>query len=201
MHQSYNPYSVLFETISFDNVQKMGELITLKTLRGSRTYSKYVHEWLYLHYIRDLNHKHEVGYVLSDAYDLAQTVICFLCEFIGKNLDDVYTVQNGKTVTIRRTAYNLVNKHICRIHKKTLRSKELEIIETKSVDIEEYQEKDYTVVDNKIEKLNLKPTEREVLDCYMAGMTCYEIAELLEIDRTTVFRRRMKVQIKYKALF
>ena len=51
MNQSYNPYSVLFETISFDNVQKMGELITLKTLRGSRTYSKYVHEWLYLHYM------------------------------------------------------------------------------------------------------------------------------------------------------
>ena len=85
MNQSYNPYSVLFETISFDNVQKMGELITLKTLRGSRTYSKYVHEWLYLHFIRDLNHKHEVGYILSDAYDLAQTVICFLCEFIGKS--------------------------------------------------------------------------------------------------------------------
>ena len=96
MNQSYNPYKVLFETISFDNVQKMGELITLKTLRGSRTYSKYVHEWLYLHYVRDLNHKHEVDYILSDAYDLAQTVICFLCGFIGKNLEKNLALINAR---------------------------------------------------------------------------------------------------------
>ena len=56
-------------------------------------------------------------------------------------------------------------------------------------------------MDNKIELLNLKPRDRVVLDCYMAGMTCCEIAEFLDIDRVTVWRRRTRAQVKYKALF
>ena len=64
-----------------------------------------------------------------------------------------------------------------------------------------YEEKDYTEVDNKIELLNLKPRDRAVLDCYFAGMTCNEIAEFLDIDRVTVWRRRQRAQVKYKSLF
>ena len=52
-----------------------------------------------------------------------------------------------------------------------------------------------------IELLNLKPRDRVVLDCYMAGMTCNEIAEFLDISRITVWRRRTRAQVKYKALF
>ena len=56
-------------------------------------------------------------------------------------------------------------------------------------------------MDNKIERLGLKPYDRAVLDCYMAGMTCNEIADFLDIDRITVWRRRTRAQVKYKALF
>ena len=70
-----------------------------------------------------------------------------------------------------------------------------------SVEIDHYEEKDYTEADNKIELLNLKPRDRAVVDCYMAGMTCNEIAEFLDIDRITVWRRRTRAQVKYKALF
>ena len=69
------------------------------------------------------------------------------------------------------------------------------------VEIDAYQEKDYSVVDEKMELLNLKPRDRIVVDCYMGGMTCYEIAKFLGIDRTTVWHRRRRAQIKYKALF
>ena len=70
-----------------------------------------------------------------------------------------------------------------------------------SVEIDHYEEKDYTEVDNKIELFNLKPRDRSVLDCYMAGMTCNEIAEFLDISRITVWRRRTRAQVRYKALF
>ena len=73
--------------------------------------------------------------------------------------------------------------------------------ESLSVEIDHYEEKDYTEVDNKIELLSLKPRDRVVLDCYMAGMTCVEIAEFLDIDRVTVWRRRKRAQVKYKTLF
>ena len=70
-----------------------------------------------------------------------------------------------------------------------------------SVELSAYQEQYFTVVDKKIEQLNLKLGEQEVLDCYMAGMRFMEISKFLEVDSSTVYRRRQKIQIKYKALF
>jgi FixJ family two-component response regulator len=96
----------------------------------------------------------------------------------------------------------LVGRNIDRMRRYITRSRDInDYTEEFSVDIDHYEEKDYTEVDNKIELLNLKPRDRAVLDCYMAGMTCNEIAEYLDIDRITVWRRRTRAQVKYKALF
>ena len=55
MLKSSNPYHVLSETISFDNVQQIGELITLKALRGFLAFSRQSFEKLYIAYVKDLN--------------------------------------------------------------------------------------------------------------------------------------------------
>ena len=202
LYHSHNPYSVLSETISFDNVQQIGELITLKALRGFLAFSRQSFEKLYIAYVKDLNRLNYPAHTFSDAYDLAQTAICFLCDFIGKELTDVYTIKNGKVITIKQATYALVCRHVNRMRRHYQRSCDIDYYaETLSVDIDHYEEKDYTEVDNKIELLNLKPRDRAVLDCYMAGMTCNEIAEYLDIDRVTVWRRRQRVQVKYKTLF
>ena len=57
-----NPYSVLLETISFENVQKMGELITLKTLKAQSAYAQGAFNWLYIGLIKDLNRCGELYY-------------------------------------------------------------------------------------------------------------------------------------------
>ncbi len=197
-----NPYDVLSETISFENVQQMGEMIALKTLRGRYAYARYALEWLYVGLVKDLNRNNDVHHVFSDAYDLAQTAICFLCEFVGKSLNDVYMIKNGQEITIKKATYLLVGRTIDRMRRYMSRSRDInDYTEELSVEIDHYEEKDYTEVDNKIELLNLKPRDRAVLDCYMAGMTCNEIAEFLDIDRITVWRRRTRAQVKYKALF
>ena len=197
-----NPYDVLSETISFENVQLMGEMITLKTLRGRYAYARHSLEWLYVGLVKDLNRSNNPTHTFSDAYDLVQTAICFLCEFIGKNLGDVYMIKNGQEITIKHAVYMLVGRHIDRIRRNINRSRDIDdYAEELSVEIEYYKEKDFTEVDNKIELLNLKPRDRVVLDCYMAGMTCFEIAAFLDIDRTTVWRRRQRAQVKYRALF
>ena len=202
MLKSHNPYNVLSEIISFENVQQMGELITLKTLRGRYAYARQALEWLYVGFVKDLNRNNHSHHVFSDAYDLAQTAICFLCEFIGKSLNDVYMIKNGQEITIKRAVYTLVGRHIDRMRRHNKRACDIDYFaEELSVDIDHYQEKDYTEVDNKIELLNLKPRDRLVLDCYMGGMTCNEIAEFLSIDRVTVWRRRQRAQVKYKSLF
>ena len=197
-----NPYDVLSETISCENVQLMGEMITLKTLRGRYAYARHSIEWLYVGLVKDLNRGNDAHHVFSDAYDLVQTAICFLCEFIGKKLNDVYMVKNSQEITIKRAVYTLVGRHIDRMRRHIARACDInDYTEELSVEIDHYEEKDYTEVDNKIELLNLKPRDRVVLDCYFAGMTCNEIAEFLDISRITVWRRRTRAQVKYKALF
>ena len=203
MLQKSNPYNVLSENISLDNIQKMGELITLKCLRGRYSYAQRSLEKLYIGLINDLNRSNHSTHIFSDAYDLVQNAICFLLDFIGQSLDDTCTMKNGKTITIKQATYNLVSCQIGKIYKQMIRSCNLDspLVENLSVEIDHYEEKDYTNVDNTIELLNLKPRDRVVLDCYMAGMTCHEIAEFLDIDRITVWRRRQRAQVKYKALF
>ena len=202
MLKSHNPYNVLSEIISFENVQQMSEMITLKTLRGRYAYARYALEWLYIGLVKDLNRSNDSRHVFSDAYDLVQTAVCFLCEFIGKSLNDVYIIKNGQEITIKKATYLLVGRTIDRMRRHMSRSRDInDYTEELSVEIDHYEEKDYTEVDNKIELLNLKPRDRAVLDCYMAGMTCNEIADFLDIDRITVWRRRTRAQVKYKALF
>jgi len=202
LYQSLNPYNVLSKSISFDNLQLIGELITLRAVRVQSAYSKYSLHWLYVALVQDLNRNNDAHHVFSDAYDIVQETIYFLCDFIGKKLDDVYTVKNGKPITIRKGAYLLVGKLMQRIYKHRFRARDIDLFtETLSVEIDAYQEQDYTVVDKKIELLNLKPRDQLVLDCYMGGMTCNEIAEFLDIDRVTVWRRRQRAQVKYKSLF
>ena len=198
-----NPYNVLSETISFENVQQMGELITMKTLRGRYAYARQGLDWLYVGLVKDLNRSNDADHVFSDTYDFVQTAVCFLCEFIGKKLTDVYTIKNGQEITIKQATYSLVGRHIDRMRRHIARHCNLENTDAQniSVEIDHYEEKDYTTVDNKIELLNLKPRDRIGLDCYMAGMTCNEIAEFLDISRITVWRRRIRAQVKYKALF
>ena len=47
LKQLSNPYDVLSETISFENVQQIGEMITLKALRGLSQYSHACYQQLY----------------------------------------------------------------------------------------------------------------------------------------------------------
>ena len=197
-----NPYDVLSETISFENIQLMAEMITLKTLRTRYAYARKALDWLYVGLVKDLNRGNDSEHVFSDAYDFVQNAICFLCEFVGKKLTDVYTIKNGQEITIKQATYSLVSRLIDRMRRHFDRSQDItEYTEELSVEIDHYEEKDYTAVDNTIELLNLKPRDRVVLDCYMAGMTCNEIAEFLDISRITVWRRRTRAQVKYKSLF
>lgn len=203
MLKTHNSYSVLSNStiISFDNVQQIGELITLKTLRGRVSGWRSIAN-LYVKYVKDLNRNNNPNHVISDAYDLAQTAICFLCEFIGRNLDDLYTVKNGKEITIRKATYLLIGRTIDRMYRSNIRSCDIDIHENDlSVEIDHYEEKDYTEVDRIIDQLNLKPREREILEYYMSGMEVNYISDKLGIHRSNVWRGRARIQAKYELLF
>ena len=66
----FNPYNVLSESISFDNVQQMGEMLTLKALRTRCSYAHHSLDWLYLGLVNDLNRANNPAHTFSDAYDI-----------------------------------------------------------------------------------------------------------------------------------
>lgn len=66
--------------------------------------------------------------------------------------------------------------------------------------IEDESNNDYTAVDALIERMNLTQGEYDVLCAYMSGLTYLEVTNLLNVNRTTIWRRRMKLQDKLNAL-
>ena len=72
------------EPISADNVKLMGEMIALQALRTVKKFDMKIADRLYIGLIKDLHHMREIDYIVSDGYDVAQTAICFLYQFIGR---------------------------------------------------------------------------------------------------------------------
>ena len=76
------------EPISKSNVKLMGEMIALQTLRTLKKYDWKIADKYYIGLIKDLHHMGEVDYIVSDGYDVAQTAICFLYQFIGRKVSN-----------------------------------------------------------------------------------------------------------------
>ena len=78
------------KVISAENVQRMGEVIALcaiKTVivRGGKD----LHN-LYKGLLHDANRSENDMSCYSDGYEIAQEAMLFLCQHMGKRLDDVY---------------------------------------------------------------------------------------------------------------
>lgn len=63
--------------------------------------------------------------------------------------------------------------------------------------LDDEQKNDYTAVDGLISKMKLTAVEYETLCAYMAGLTYLEVTRLLNVNRTTIWRRKMSLQRKY----
>ena len=59
------------------------------------------------------------------------------------------------------------------------------------------QKNDYTAFDGLISKMHLTAVEHETLAILMAGFTMLQIGKILNVNRTTIWRRRMSIQRKY----
>lgn len=93
------------EPISKENVKLMGEMIAVQTLRTLKKYDWKIADKYYIGLIKDLHHMGEVDYILSDGYDVVQTAISFLYQFIGRKVSDIYGKdRRGKEITIKLAA-------------------------------------------------------------------------------------------------
>ena len=115
MRKEILDFSVMKEEISQNNVLEMAELIAFMELRFQIGYQGSRMQRMYADLYADIKHKNELGYMLSDSYDLVQEGALFLCEHYGKHLSDVlFYSKNGKPITIEiaciRKMMKLINR-------------------------------------------------------------------------------------------
>ena len=188
--------------ISAENVQKMGEVIALTCIKTVIVRSGKDLHYLYKGLLRDINRSKDDLSPFSNAYDIAQEAMLFLCQHIGEKLGDNYITKYGKVVTVKSACYrcadNYLQKQYTRHLSNTISLDERITAKPETI-LDDEQKNDYTVVDGLISKMKLTTAEYETLCAYMAGLTYLEVTRLLNVNRTTIWRRRMSLQRKYHA--
>ena len=124
----------------------------------------------------------------------------FLCQHIGEKLGDNYTTKYGKTTTIRSACYrcadNYLQKQYTRYMANTISLDERITSESETI-LDDEQKNDYTVFDELIAKMKLTAAEYETLSILMAGFTMLQIGKILNVNRTTIWRRQNSIRKKY----
>ena len=115
-----NEGELFAEPISARNVKLMGEMIALQALRTVKKFDMKIADKLYIGLIKDLHHMNEIDYIVSDGYDVAQTAICFLYQFVGHSVQEIYGKdRKGKEITIKLACYREVDSFISLLRNRT----------------------------------------------------------------------------------
>lgn len=189
-----------YRVISADNVQRMGEVIALCCIKTVIARSgKDLHK-LYADLLHDINREKGDYSPFSNAYDLAQEAMLFLCQHMGKRLDDVYVTKTGRKITIKQACFRYtdryLDKHYTR-HMANTVSLDEKIATTLETMPDNEQKNDYTAFDSLISKMHLTAVEYETLSILMAGFTMLQIGRILNVNRSTIWRRQNSIRKKY----
>ena len=188
------------KVISAENVQRMGEVIALcaiKTVivRGGKD----LHN-LYKRLLRDMNRADDDISHYSDGYEIAQEAMLFLCQHMGKRLDDVYITKTGKKITIKQACFSVADRYLAKNYVNPMintTSLNEQITTEPETILDDEQKNDYTAFDGLISKMHLTAVEYETLSILMAGFTMLQIGKILNVNRTTIWRRQNSIRKKY----
>ena len=207
----YRNESELFaEAISNENVKLMGEMIALQALRTVKKFDTKVADRLYIGLIKDLHHMGETDYTVSDGYDVAQTAICFLCQFAGRRATEICGKdRKGKDITIKLACYREVDHFIDSLRNRSDRHGAIESIDFADykalpmdpVDCFEQEQTDYSKYDELVGALQLSALELAILNCYINGMVQSEVCAELGIGRGRINSRKASIRHRYYDLY
>lgn len=186
--------------IMAENVQRMGEVIALTCIKTVMFRSGKDLRCLYNGLLNDMNRSKEDNLPFSNAYDIAQEAMLFLCQHIGEKLGDNYTAKYGKVVTIKSACYRCADSYLQKQYTRHLAntvSLDERITAEPETILDNEQKNNYTVVDGLISKMKLTAVEYETLSILMAGFTMLQIGIILNVNRTTIWRRQNNIRKKY----
>lgn len=200
------------EIITADNVQTMGERIAVRALKTC--YQKGGQPFIYALYcglVADITENKKTGAPLSDGYDIAQTASAYLCEYIGKTLQDKttdgQTDKDGQPVTILRACFRAVNRYIMGERQHDYKRVYVDEIDENGATL--YYEipaewdtptaTDYKHITAVIKALNLTSRQAQILRYRLSGKSIHQIADILKIHRKTLQEHMQALQRKYTA--
>ena len=205
MRRKILDFSIMKEEISQNNVLEMAELIAFTELRFQIGYLGSRAQKMYADLYGDIKHKNELGYKLSDSYDLVQEGALYLCDHYGKHLNDVISYsKKGKPITIEIACIRKMMKLINRKTSDYYRSVSLEAltpVSEPSYEIKEEVTQDYTIYDKILESLNLTDNMRVALECRIKGLSYPEIGRILSRAQSTVFEYFIKMRRRYMVIY
>ena len=202
-----NEGELFAEPISTENVKLMGEMIALQALRTHKKFDIKVADKLYIGLIKDLHHMNEIDYIVSDGYDVAQTAICFLYQFVGHTVHESYGKdRKGKEVTIKLACYREIDGELMRLRRKAEKTDYIDFTDYKALPMDpvncfEHEQTDYTKYDELVSALQLSALELAILNCYMNGMMQSEVCAELGIGRGTIYHRKVSIRQRYQTLY
>ena len=198
-------FSVMKEEISQNNVLEMAELIAFMELRFQIGYQGSRMQRMYADLYADIKHKNELGYMLSDSYDLVQEGALYLCENYGKHLNEVIGYsKKGKPITIEIACIRKMMKLINLKTRDYYRSVSLEAltpVSEPSYEIKEEVAQDYTLYEKIVASLNLTENMRIALECRQNGLSYPEISRVLSRAQATVYEYFIKMRQRYIAIY
>ena len=201
-----NEGELFAESISAENVRLMGEMIALQALRTHKKFDMKVADKLYIGLIKDLHHMGELDYIVSDGYDVAQTAICFLYQFVGRTVYEIYGKdKRGKEITIKLACYREIDSELMRLRRKAEKTDYIDFTDYKALPMDpvncfEQEQTDYTKYDELVGALQLSALELAILNCYMNGMKQSEVCAELGLGRGTINHRKASIRRRYQTL-
>ena len=201
------------EIITADNVQTMGERIAIRALKTC--YQKGGQPFIYSLYcgiVADITENKKTGAPLSDGYDIAQTACAFLCDYIGKTLQDTttdgQTDKDGQPVSILRACFRAVNHYIMGERHHDFKRVYVDDIDengaTLYYEIPEFYDiptaTDYKRVADLIGQLDLPQRQKQVLRYRLRGLSVNATAQKMGVTRQAAQNLLRKVQAKAKVI-
>lgn len=186
------------EVIRENNILDYSIYFTLGALKRQIEYIPHIARNIYYNLLTDLRKKNTQNYKLSNGYDIVQTCACFLTEHIGEKLTDMCCCPSKKDyISIATACLRLVGREVKKIWKTERTIIDLQTLECVLCNDTIEKKEDYTRVDIILEKMHLTKEEQETLDCYMACMHYIEISKFCNVEKTTIWYRRKRIQQKF----
>ena len=191
--------------IAEQNIRKIGELIALGSVRTQMIHSARDLYYVYQNLYKDVYCRNDPLKPYSEDYDYAEEAVCFLCRYIGKKLGDLCIGKFGKPIPIRLACYRYIGRLLSKKYNqnakyevgsyedRTLPHNELTVDPYENQSKEESCERYEKIIKN----MALPDYEYETLLAMMSGMRLIDMKRYFNVDYTTIYRRKIRIQKKY----